>query len=219
MPTAAEIPRIRRVPQQARSRERLQRVLDAADRVLAEEGAEALTTTRVAEAAGVSVGSLYQYLPDKAAIVEALATRYLTEFTSVMERFVAQAEEHPERLTDPVGAIVDSFAERYRSEPGYRALWFGRELTDESRAADRAQKDALAAALRRVIVALGIARDGARLAVSAHAAVLVADTLLQAAFRADERGDRKLIGEAKRILRLYLDDVAREHARGRKESR
>src|SRR3954447_25159346 len=63
----------RRVPRQARAREKLARVLEAADRLLAEEGVEALTTTRVAAAAGVSVGALYQYLPDRDAITEPLA--------------------------------------------------------------------------------------------------------------------------------------------------
>src|SRR3954447_22532978 len=100
---AAEIPRLRRVPRQARSRERLQRMLDAADALLAAEGAEALTTTRVAEAAGVSVGSLYQYLPDKEAIVEALAGRYLVEFEGLMERMVAEVEADPGPWDDPVG--------------------------------------------------------------------------------------------------------------------
>src|SRR3954453_10965883 len=122
--TAPEIPRLRRVPRQARSRARLQRMLDAADELLATEGAEALTTTRVAGAAGVSVGSLYQYLPDKEAIVEALAGRYLTEFEGLMEEL---AERAP--LADPVGTLIDAFAQRYRDRPGYRALWFGREMT------------------------------------------------------------------------------------------
>lgn len=212
MPLPTEIPRIRRVPQQARSRERLQRVLDAADRVLAEEGAEALTTTRVAEAAGVSVGSLYQYLPDKAALVEALANRYLVEFTALMDGLVDDAQRGAPGWDDPVGRIVDAFARRYRERPGYRSLWFGRDLTDELRAADRAQKEALAAGLRRALVALDFARDDAALAVRARAGVIVADALLQAAFRADRRGDAALIGECKRILRLYLADVAREYA-------
>ena len=198
MTAVADIPRLRRVPRQARSRERLQRVLDAADRVLAAEGAESLTTTRVAEAAGVSVGSLYQYLPDKGAIVEALAGRYLAEFEAVMEEVVEQSSR--ERWDDPVGVLVDTFANHYRDRPGYRALWFGRHLTEELRAADRENNLALAAGVRRV---LRIPEAEAR------AGVLVADALLQEAFRADPNGDAVLIGEAKRILRLYLEDVTR----------
>ena len=109
-----EVPRLRRVPRQARSRERLARMLDAAEELLVTEGAQALTTTRVAAAAGVSVGSLYQYLPDKEAIVEALANRYLAEFEDLMEEL---AELAP--FEDPVGHLVDAFARRYRERPGY----------------------------------------------------------------------------------------------------
>jgi AcrR family transcriptional regulator len=188
-----DVPRLRRVPRQARSRERLARMLDAAEELLVAEGPAALTTTRVAAAAGVSVGSLYQYLPDKEAIVEALAGRYLAEFEALMEELAAHAP-----FEDPVGTLIDAFAARYRERPGYRALWFGRELTPALRAADLENKSALANALLRA-VGLG---DGAR--TQAHAGVLIADALLQEAFRTDSP---ELVEEAKRVLRLYLDDV------------
>ncbi len=79
-----------RVPKQARSRALMQRVLDAAEGLLASEGVEALTTTRIAAEADVAVGSLYQYFPDKGAIVDALATRYLDEFEGADGELVAQ---------------------------------------------------------------------------------------------------------------------------------
>jgi AcrR family transcriptional regulator len=188
-----DVPRLRRVPRQARSRERLARMLDAAEELLVSEGAAALTTTRVAAAAGVSVGSLYQYLPDKEAIVEALAGRYLAEFEALMEELAEQAP-----FEDPVGTLIDAFATRYRERPGYRALWFGRELTPALRAADLENKSALADAMLR---AVGLGED---LRTQAHAGVLIADALLQEAFRTDSP---VLIDEAKRVLRLYLDDV------------
>jgi AcrR family transcriptional regulator len=207
-----EIPRLRRVPTQARSRARVRRLLDTAEELLADEGAEALTTTRVAEAAGVSVGSLYQYLPDKGAIVEALARRYLAEFEQLMGELERDLAHNPGRWTDPVGRLIDAFAARYRERPGYRALWFGRELSDELRAADRENKVALAGGVRRIAVALGLARDDDYLRVAARAGVLVTDSILQEAFRADPRGDPALIEEAKRILRLYLAEVVRHYS-------
>jgi AcrR family transcriptional regulator len=188
-----DVPRLRRVPRQARSRERLARMLDAAEELLVAEGPAALTTTRVAAAAGVSVGSLYQYLPDKGAIVEALATRYLAEFEALMHELAARAP-----FEDPVGTLVDAFARRYRERPGYRALWFGREMTPELRAADLENKAVLAEGLLR---ALGL---GGEFRTQARAGVLIADALLQEAFRS---GSPELIDEAKRVLRLYLDDV------------
>ncbi len=201
-----DVPRLRRVPRQARSRERLARMLDAAEELLVAEGPGALTTTRVAAAAGVSVGSLYQYLPDKEAIVEALAGRYLAEFEGLMEALADEASAAPELWSDPVGRLLDAFAQRYRERPGYRALWFGRELTPGLRAADRDNKAALAAGLERVLRTLGLGED-APLQAAALAGVLVADALLQEAFRSDSRGEEALIGEAKRMLRLYLADV------------
>src|SRR5918999_193824 len=88
--TAPE-PALRRVPQQARSRALMQRVLDASEDLLAREGVEALTTTRIAAAADVAVGSLYQYFPDKRAIVDALAARYLEAFEGLMDDLVERA--------------------------------------------------------------------------------------------------------------------------------
>ena len=200
----------RRIPRQRRSRERVERALDAADRLLAAEGADALSTTRIARAAGMSVGSLYQYFPDTGAIAAAIARRHMDAFEELMEQTVERAAV--ERWEDPVGALVDLFAGRYRDEPGYRALWFGRHLTPELREADRRNKLALAAGLRRVIVALGLARDDARAVTISEAAVHACDALLQEAFRRDPAGDRALLDEAKTMLRGYLDRVAAHYA-------
>jgi AcrR family transcriptional regulator len=195
--------KLRRVPQQARSRARIEGILDAAADLVASEGAEALSTTRIADRAGISVGSLYQYFPDKGAIVDALARRYLDEFEALMDE-LAEAPDSG----DLVGALIDAFADRYRAEPGYRALWFGRHLSDELREADRQNKLALGEGVRKLLIRRGLARDGAALRNICRAAVLTADALLQEAFRADPRGERALLDEAKRILRSYLAEVA-----------
>ncbi len=72
--------RMRREPRQQRSRDRVRLILEAADGILSAEGFEALTVRRIAEAAGVPVGSIYQFFPDKAAVVDALARTYIAEF-------------------------------------------------------------------------------------------------------------------------------------------
>src|SRR4051794_21180104 len=122
MPSTA--PSMRRTPRQQRSRELVARALDTADRLLAEEGADALTTTRIAREAGVSVGSLYQYFPDTGAIAAALAERHMDAFEALMEDVVARGGG--ERWEGPVRARVELFAARYRAAAGDRALWVGR---------------------------------------------------------------------------------------------
>ncbi|MER6082115.1 TetR/AcrR family transcriptional regulator [Streptomyces sp. NPDC001833] len=202
---------LRRTPQQARSKARLARVLKAAERVLIAEGVPALTTTRVAAEAGVSVGSLYQYLPDRDAIIDALAATYFAQLEAVMEEFVRSAAT--ERWSDPVGVLIDTYAGLYRTEQGFRALWFGSGLTDRTRAADREHKRRMADGVCRVLLALGIAGDTDGLGHACHAAVLAADALAQEAFRRDAEGDAALLEEAKVMLRGYLTALAGRHGR------
>jgi AcrR family transcriptional regulator len=104
-------------------------VLDSAEELLATEGVEALTTTRIAGEANAAVGSLYQYFPDKTAIVDALAARYLEEFEGLMDAMAERAAGERWQADDLVDRLIDAYADRYRREPGYRALWFGRHLS------------------------------------------------------------------------------------------
>lgn len=70
---------MRKAPQQARSRETVERIVAAGRQVLVADGYDAFSTNRVAAAAGVSPGSLYQYFPDKASILEVVIDRYWAE--------------------------------------------------------------------------------------------------------------------------------------------
>ncbi len=76
----------RREPKQQRSRQTVEDVLEAVRRVLRRHGAGAITTNRVAEAAGVSIGSLYQYFPDKQAIFMALHERHVVSVRQVIDQ-------------------------------------------------------------------------------------------------------------------------------------
>jgi AcrR family transcriptional regulator len=200
----------RRTPRQQRSRELVERVLDTAERLLADDAAASLSTTRIAKTAGVSVGSLYQYFPDTKAIVAALARRHMDGFEVLMESAVEAARA--EHWDDPVGALVDAVAARYRDEPGYRALWFGPHLSPELREADRGNKLVLADGVRRVMLSLGLARDDDHLVTVCQAAVHTCDALLQEAFRRDPAGEAALLEEAKAILRAYLAQVSAHYA-------
>lgn len=203
--------RLRRVPRQARARQKLARVLEAADRLLAEEGADVLTTTRVAAEAGVSVGTLYQYLPDRDSIVDALADRYLARLEALMESFVERATS--ETWSDPVSVLVDAFADTYRSQPGFRALWFGRHLTDQTREADRRHKRVMAAAVHRILVAQHLLPDGTAAATACYTAYLAADAVTQEAFRADADGAADLLDQLRSMLRAFLESYPGRPAR------
>lgn len=102
----------RKQPQQARSSELVSAVLDAAVQVLTAEGAHRFTTARVAERAGVSVGSLYQYFPNKAAILFRLQSDEWRRTSNLLRDILADGRTPPlERLRTLVHAFIRSECE------------------------------------------------------------------------------------------------------------
>lgn len=98
--TTAESTLRRREPKQQRSRQTVDDVLEAVQLVVKRHGSRAITTNRIADAAGVSVGSLYQYFPDKRAIFTALHDRHVDDVRQVIEQTtVACASEPLEEFT------------------------------------------------------------------------------------------------------------------------
>lgn len=77
---------LRNTPQQERARASLERILVAAEAVLEEVGPDAATSRAIAEKAGVSVGTLYRFFPDKAAIIRELVRRYVDNMPTVAAR-------------------------------------------------------------------------------------------------------------------------------------
>jgi AcrR family transcriptional regulator len=102
----------RKHPRQARSTELVAAILQAAVQVLAKEGAQRFTTARVAEKAGVSVGSVYQYFPNKAAILFRLQSDEWQQTTALMAKILADSDKPPlERLRVFVHAFIVSECE------------------------------------------------------------------------------------------------------------
>lgn len=99
----------RKEPKQARSNELVAAILQAAVQVLAQEGAHRFTTARVAEKAGVSVGSLYQYFPNKAAILFRLQSDEWRQTTDMLVGILRDTATPPlERLRRLVHAFIRS---------------------------------------------------------------------------------------------------------------
>lgn len=105
----------RKSPVQARSAASVDAILEATIQVLLAVGKERLTTTRVAERAGVSVGTLYQYFPNKSALLQAALRRHLDEVTEAVERV---CQEHREStLAEIAAALITAFLDAKMSDP------------------------------------------------------------------------------------------------------
>nr|WP_218576272.1 TetR family transcriptional regulator [Pseudomonas sp. SLFW] len=103
---------MRKQPKQARSEASVSIILQAAVQVLAKEGATRFTTARVAEKAGVSIGSLYQYFPNKAAILFRLQSDEWKQTTDMLSRLLEDSTTPPlQRLRNLVHAFLRSECE------------------------------------------------------------------------------------------------------------
>ena len=101
----------RKTPKQARANALIAAVLDAAVQVLRSEGADRFTTARVAERAGVSVGSLYQYFPNKASILFRLQADEWRRTTDLVRGILEEAAAPPDRVRRLVQAFLRSECE------------------------------------------------------------------------------------------------------------
>lgn len=99
----------RKSPVQARSTVSVDAILDATIQILLSLGKERLTTTRVALRAGVSVGTLYQYFPNKSALLQAALKRHLNEITEAVERVCREQKGH--ELPQMATALINTFLE------------------------------------------------------------------------------------------------------------
>ncbi|GKQ50929.1 TetR family transcriptional regulator [Bradyrhizobium sp. Ce-3] len=137
----APLPALARLaPTQQRSRERFERILACATEIMAEKGSEAFRMSDIVERSGIAFGSLYQYFPDKAAIIGTLAERHNAVGRDCVGRdLAAVAAEHD--LHPALCRIVDSYYEMFMREPVMRDIW---QATQADRALQRLDADDMA---------------------------------------------------------------------------
>jgi len=108
----------RRRPKQLRARQTVEAVLDAVLRVLKREGPQAATTNHIAEVAGVSIGSLYQYFPDKQAIFVALHQRHVEQIDRIIATTLLEHAKSP--IDTLIAALVEAMVDAHTDDP---ELW------------------------------------------------------------------------------------------------
>jgi AcrR family transcriptional regulator len=190
------------VPQQSRSIERVERILDAAAKVVVSDGVEALTTRGVAAAAEVPVATLYQYFADRDEILLALVERDVAE----MDAQVAADLGALEVLS--IGSIVETtmraFVKVYLRRPAFVVIWMRGRTNAAIRDFCRAHNKRVAADLYRFARDAGLLAPGTR-RLHAELAVEVGDRVFQLAFETKMRGDRAIVAEGVDLVRGYLE--------------
>ncbi len=201
---------VRRMPQQPRSQRRLDLILDTAAGLFEEIGYETATTNAIAGRAGVSIGSLYRYFPDKDAILHALAARYLEPSRAFYDQiFAGDLDGLP--LPALVDRLVDPFLDFCASQPAYRHILLGAEGSADIGAAavalDQEFFDRIANLFCRI--APGLDEQRGRLVATVCAATVKALVSLVECPHCPEPRD-EVVAEVKRMLLAYLGPILNE---------
>jgi AcrR family transcriptional regulator len=177
-------------------------MLDACAGLVDEIGYEALTTTLLAERADVAIGSIYQFFPDKRAVVQALTLRNLEAY---LERLAARfADGTFSNWWDGVDASIDEYIAMHREVPGFRTLHFGDVVDVHLLDEDRDNNSVIASALTELLASTFSMENTERVDFSLMIAVETADALIKLAFRRDPSGDARVLAEVKSVIRDYL---------------
>ncbi len=143
----------RRTPQQQRSRDRVERILSVAKGLIERSGSDAMKMGELAEKAGISIGSLYQYFPDRAAVIAALAERYNEEGRTCIRDGLVGVADAP-GLRRAFGELIDVYYGLFLAEPVMRDIWSGtqadKSLQQIDLADSRENGALLAAVLERI---------------------------------------------------------------------
>lgn len=183
---------VRREPSQRRSRERMEKILAVASDLIAAKGSDTMRMSEVAELAGISIGSLYQYFPDKAAIIRTLFQRYNAAGRACIEEGLANVRSMAD-LGQAFGALIDIYYGLFLAEPVMRDIWSGtqadRALQEVELADSRANGALLAAAVRR----LRPSADPDEVEARAFLVMSLGESAMRLAISVDSQEGRKLV--------------------------
>lgn len=125
---------LRRTPKQRRGNRRVEMILDAAEQVFLEVGCEAATTNAIAAQAHISIGSLYQFFPNKKAIMSGLAERYAQQLR-VLYNQVFHIAYATLPLAELLDMVIDPLVEFDQAHKAFKALFIGTQASLELMAA------------------------------------------------------------------------------------
>jgi AcrR family transcriptional regulator len=198
---------LRRAPKQERGQQRIERILNAAAQEFARVGYEETTTNAIARRAKTSVGSLYQFFPNKKTILYALAERYLAEMREMHERMLGRdSSQLP--LEVFYDRLVTGIAEFHASRPGFFTIFYGSATSPELGAAAAQLHEECVCRAEEAIAARMPGVDPARCRLYARINVDTVKALMSLAATSDVR--ERVLAEIKALLCRYMGGVLEE---------
>jgi AcrR family transcriptional regulator len=208
----------RRIPLQERSRARARRILDTAAELFISAGYDATTTEQIAAKAGTSIGSIYQFFPNKRAMFDAIAARHLADASQLFEQFVGvDIEATPWR--DLLERTIDAYASYHRQNLGFRAILMNWKLSPEFLEAGEMLNKEFARRAAMIFKSRAPNMSDKQLAAASTLAVEVVSTMLIISVRMTEEESQLIFAETKTLLIRYLEPYLEERTTAHKQKK
>jgi len=201
--TVARAASVRRTPVQGRSSGTVQQIFHAASALLGRVPLEEITTSRIAAEAGVSVGALYRFFPDKQAIIDGIAVQRVEEFRASLEQCLAASDgmEAPAFMD----MVIDAYVAFLDAHPDFRTIALGRHISASTRERQVRPDVGPAAIVKRFILdrlGIDVSPD---LDLKLRIVSETGDRLISYAYEQPSEAERaQVIAELKRLLAGYL---------------
>jgi AcrR family transcriptional regulator len=194
----------RREPTQKRSRERVERILACASALIEKSGSDAMRMSDVAEMAGISIGSLYQYFPDKAAIIRTLAERYnLAGQQCIAEGLDGVTDKLG--LRRAFGELIDIYYAMFLAEPVMRDIWSGMQADKALRDIDLADSRINGAVLASARARVNPVADRTELERSSFLIMQLGEATMRLAISVDRAEGDALVEHFKNMVLREMD--------------
>ena len=191
----------RREPVQARSRETVERILDAAAALIDDEGVDAVTTRAIVDKAGIAAPSLYRFFADREQVLDALVERHLGQLSAFLDE--AEKDWSPTSVEEFVDRELGAYADYYRRHPNAARLWLDGRVSPTVRTEVLRYHQATARRLQAIAAAAGLVAGESDVLVFL-VAVELADRLLELAFRDRQVPDPDVVAQGRIAISSYL---------------
>ncbi|MGH6937465.1 TetR/AcrR family transcriptional regulator [Hypericibacter sp.] len=181
----------------------MERILAAATELIAAQGSDAMRMGELAEKAGISIGSLYQYFPDKGAIIRRLAERYNTQGRACIEAGLADVRDIASFRT-AFGGLIDTYYAIFLAEPVMRDIWSGTQADKGLRDIELADSRANGAVLAATLARLDPGADREQLDSKAFLVMQLGEATMRLAISVERAEGDRLVASYKRMVMREL---------------
>lgn len=194
----------RRKPSQGRSKAKVEGIIEAAKRLIGEHGNDAVSMREIAACAGVAPSSIYQYFPDKNAILECIMQGYFDRIHGIMvER--TDSVTSLLQLTDALGDGINGFYRLFKTEPTLATIWAGVQANTVLREMDEQDSIRNAKYLTRALVQLEPQVDEDKAFTAFVLLMNMAGLAVRMALAKNEQEGEALVEELKLIIGMRIN--------------